>query len=130
MSALFFTTESFHPTTDRILACYKHFEKHMKLENMNKYCDMLDTIAIIPFCQPKDCLELWKERRFVSWKRREADIRLYMNYEVFRKATFEEQQILVKDVIIRSLEVVKQRCEAKKYRFDLEAIMNDLFSEE
>lgn len=122
MSGLFFSTESWHPAAERISECFMFFQSKMKVNDISKYCDAIDNIGIIPFSGPDKHMSDWKERKYISWVRREADIRLKIDFDVFTKAPIEMQRAMVRDVIIRSLEVVKSKCDARKLRFDI----NDL----
>ena len=76
MAGIVFSTESWHPAAERISECLAYFDARMKVIDLSKYCDALDTIGIIPFSGPNKHMSDWKERKYVSWSRREADIRL------------------------------------------------------
>ena len=130
MAGLFFSTESWHPAAERISECFTYFQSRMKVKNMSEYCDAIDTIGIIPFSGPDKYMSNLKERKYISWIRREADIRLRIDFNVFTKASMETQRIIVKDVIIRSLNVIKLKCDTKKLRFDIDNMIQDIFPEE
>lgn len=130
MSDVFFSTESWHPAASKIMKCFEWFERHMCLQPLHHYCNALDSIAIIPFCCPEKYLDGVKERKLIRWKSREADIRLRINFEEFRLASEEKQKEIVRDVIIRSLYVIYERCTAKQYRFDLGILIKDMFPDD
>lgn len=130
MSGLFFSTESWHPAAERISECFMFFQSKMKVNDISKYCDAIDNIGIIPFSGPDKHMSDWKERKYISWVRREADIRLKIDFDVFTKAPIEMQRAMVRDVIIRSLEVVKSKCDARKLRFDINDLIQDIFPED
>lgn len=106
------------------------FQSKMKVNDISKYCDAIDNIGIIPFSGPDKHMSDWKERKYISWVRREADIRLKIDFDVFTKAPIEMQRAMVRDVIIRSLEVVKSKCDARKLRFDINDLIQDIFPED
>lgn len=130
MSGLFFSTESWHPAAERISECFMFFQSKMKVNDISKYCDAIDNIGIIPFSGPDKHMSDWKERKYISWVRREADIRLKIDFDSFIKAPIETQRAMVRDVIIRSLEVVKSKCDARKLRFDINDLIQDIFPED
>lgn len=132
MKPIFFTTESQSPAASLISDCFQVIMKNMKVESLQKYTDCLDDIAIIPFCVDDEFMQTFqiKERKYIGWKRRDADIRLRMNFDTFVQATKEERMQQCKEVIIRSLEVIAKRCEAKKLRFDIVNLIQDIFPDE
>ena len=115
-----------------IVDCFLSIEQNMQVDTLRKYTDCLDDIAIIPFCVDDEFMQTFqiKERKYIGWKRRDADIRLRMNFDTFVRATKEERMQQCKEVIIRSLEVIAKRCEAKKLRFDVVTLIQDIFSDE
>ncbi len=130
MSGIFFSTESWHPAAERISECFVFFQERMKDIDLSAYCDALDVIGIIPFSGPDKHMSDWKERKYISWVRREADIRLRINFDTFVKSSREAQRAMVKEVIIKSLEIVKKKCAAKKLRFDIDQLLCDVFPDE
>ncbi len=129
MRPVFFTTESQAPAAYLISNCFEAIKKTMQVESLQKYTDCLDDIAIIPFCIDEEYMEIlqMKERKYVSWKNRYADIRLRMNFDMFVRATKEERMQKCKEVILCSLDIIKRKCEAKKLRFDIDALIHDIF---
>ena len=51
----------------------------------------------------------WKERRLIWRKKREADIRLRINYERFIKESTENKRLMVVDIIVKSIKVVQEK---------------------
>ena len=103
----------------------------MNLKPMGYYCEALDEIAIIPTCVSRNYIERHgglKERKYISWLRREADIRLYMEWESFVKLTPEAQRTQCEDVIRRSLDVVAERCERKRIAFKKDELLADILA--
>lgn len=100
MSGILFATEAWHPAGERISECLWYFQTRMNNIDLPLYCDALDTIGIIPFSGPDKYMSDWKERKYISWARREADIRLRIDFDTFVKASQENQRAMVKEVII------------------------------
>ena len=130
VAGIVFSTESWHPAAERISECFAYFDARTKVIDLSKYCDALDTIGIIPFSGPNKHMSDWKERKYVSWSRREADIRLRIDFDTFVKSSRETQRDIVKEIIIKSLEIIKHKCDAKKLRFDLDDMLYDMFPDE
>ena len=105
-------------------------KKNMRVTSLAKYTDALAHIGIIPVCMTEEFLSCWKERRYISWKKRYADIRLHVQLVPFVQAPKEERMAQCKRIVRDSLEVVAARCRAKKLRFDLDALLRDVFPEE
>lgn len=85
-SILFFSTESKSPASILIMQILNPVgaaftEKY----HAEKFSENLEKIAIIPVCIPESMIQDgWlKERRYVSLKKRYADIRLHIPYDAF-----------------------------------------------
>ncbi len=131
MRPIIFFTESQAPAAGRITECFLVIEKQCRVTSMMPYTDALDQIGIVPFCISEKFLRTmpYKERRFISWKNRYADIRLKMDFDAFIHATREEQMRLCRENLLCSLQIIKDRCDQKKQRFDLEALLKDIFAD-
>ena len=70
---------------------------------------------------------LVKERKYIGWKRKEADIRLFIPFIPFVQASKEEKLSICKEIIKKSLTEIHARCMVKKVRFDLETLLCDIF---
>ena len=81
------------------------------LENINNYGMEFREIAIIPSCMDDEFWTAtgWKERKQIWRKKREADIRLRMDYDRFMSGSLDERRLLFYDIIIKSIEVIKAR---------------------
>lgn len=97
------------------------------LEDINNYGTEFRSIAIIPTCFSDETWELigWKERKQIWRKKKEADIRLRMDYYQFKRSTPENKRLLTIDVIIKSLRVVQER---SKGDFKGEQLINDILN--
>lgn len=101
--------------------------KDKNLENTDNYGQEFSSIAVIPTCVSEKMWVIsgWKERRFISRKKREADIRLKMDYERFKSETKENKYILFADVIIKSILVVSQK---SKGDFNADKLIDDILN--
>ena len=97
------------------------------LENIDNYGTEFQSIAVIPTCFSDETWEFigWKERKQIWRKKKEADIRLRMDYYQFKRSTLENKRLLTIDVIIKSLKVVQDR---SKGDFKGEQLINDVLN--
>ena len=128
MSFILFSTESEIPAAQMIMVIFEDIKKKMVLKEASTYCDSIDEIGIIPCCVTQ---EYWnyhkcKERKYVSWKRREADIRLYMDWERFVHSSKEARVEKCKEIIIQSIQIVRDKCYARGMRFDYDSLVSDM----
>lgn len=129
MKPIFFSTESQAPASAMIMECFLSIARNMQVKSLSKYTDHLDIITIIPFCLDEEYMEIlqMKERKYISWKSRSADIRLQIDFNDFIHASIDERMYKCKEHIIYSLQIIKKRCEAKKIRFDIDDLIHDIF---
>ncbi len=129
MEPIGFSTESMAPAAHMIMDCFTEIKAHMKVSSLDKYTDALDSISIIPFCVDDDfkVRNGWRERKYVGWKRRDADIRLEVYFDKFIRLDKPGRMQMCKEVIIKSIEVVSAKCEKKKLRFDAAQLIADIF---
>lgn len=71
-----------------------------------RFSEKLDRLAIIPMCMPTVTL---KERRYISWKNRYADVRLIIPYHEFLRGSRAERISLCKKNIQDSVEYVRKK---------------------
>ncbi len=97
------------------------------LENVNNYGTEFRSIAVIPTCFSDETWNFigWKERKQIWRKKKEADIRLRMDYYQFKRSTPENKRLLFIDIIIKSLRVVQER---SKGDFKGEELINDILN--
>ena len=81
------------------------------LEDIDNYGTEFRIISIIPTCLDDHTWEIlgWKERKQIWRKKREADIRLRMDYYRFVKETAENQRLIFIDIIVKSIKVVQEK---------------------
>jgi len=86
-------------------------DKTIGLENINNYGTEFKEISIIPSCMDDELWNTlcWKERKQIWRKRKEADIRLRMDYNRFINETTENKRLLFIDIIIKSIQVVQEK---------------------
>ena len=125
---VFFSVEAEGGTAGVISNIFYGIRQQMNLKPMNCYCEAIDSIAIIPMCVSKESRAIFNspERKYVGWKRREADIRLYMDYEAFIEAALDGKIALCKKVIADSLDALEDRCRKKKIEFKKEMLLRDI----
>ncbi len=95
--------------TTRELSFVTDREAH--LEDVNNYGTEFRLIAIIPTCVDDGFWNAlgWKERKQIWRKKKEADIRLRMDYDRFVQETPENQRLMFIDIIVRSIQVVQEK---------------------
>lgn len=113
---LFFSLEAQDARLANILwdiKCQLHFvtDEEAGLEENDNYGKEFRSIAIIPTCVSNEFWKAlgWKERRLIWRKKREADIRLRINYERFIKESTENKRLMVVDIIVKSIKVVQEK---------------------
>lgn len=89
-----------------------------------RFSEKLDRLAIIPMCMPTVTL---KERRYISWKNRYADIRLVIPYREFLQGDRAERIGLCKRNIQDAVEYVRKKDETFEADRFLKAVW-DAFS--
>ena len=129
MSAIFFSTESQSPAAQMIIDCFQEIQQGMNVTSLVKYTDALSHISIIPFCVDEEFKATFncKERKYIGWKRKEADIRLFVPFLPFVQASKDERLSMCKEIIRESLVIIHAKCIAKGVRFDLESLLCDVF---
>lgn len=97
------------------------------LEYVNNYGTEFRSIGIIPTCFSDETWELigWKEQKQIWRKKKEADIRLRMDYYQFKRSNPENKRLLFIDIIIKSLKIVQER---SKGDFKGEQLINDILN--
>ena len=113
---LFFSLEAQDARLANILwdiKCQLHFvtDEEAGLEEIDNYGKEFRSIAIIPTGVSNEFWKavVWKERRLIWRKKREADIRLRINYERFIKESTENKRLMVVDIIVKSIKVVQEK---------------------
>lgn len=99
--------------------------QNIGLEDTDNYGTEFRIISIIPTCLDDNFWEAlgWKERKQIWRKKREADIRLRMDYYRFVKETPENQRLMFIDIIVKSIKVVQEK---SKGDFRGNELINDI----
>ncbi|MDO4544346.1 MAG: Imm44 family immunity protein [Clostridia bacterium] len=86
-------------------------DREANLENVDNYGTEFRCIAVIPTCLDDGFWNAsgWKERKQIWRKKKEADIRLRMDYDRFVRETPENQRLMFIDIIVKSIQVVQER---------------------
>lgn len=114
-SPLVFSTEAQAPAAAYITDCLLSIERNHRIVSLAPYTDALDSIGVIPWCMTdKFVLEGMKDRTYISWKNRYADIRLRIDFDALVHANKAERMRLCRENVLRSLAAVQARCRKKK----------------
>lgn len=75
------------------------------------YGTEFDSVSVIPTCVSESMWQAlgWKERRSIGYKKKQADIRLRMDYDRFIRETNENKLLLFTEIIVRSILVVQTK---------------------
>ncbi len=86
-------------------------DKSKGLTEIDNYGTEFCFISIIPSCMDDGFWNAlgWKERKQIWRKKREADIRLRMDYDRFVNETPENKRLMFIDIIVKSIQVVQER---------------------
>ena len=87
----------------------------------------LDQLAIIPTCLPS---ELLPERRYISWKKRYADVRLRIDYHDFLYGSQDERLKLCRENIRQAADHVRKKdatFEADRFLAAVEDVINEIY---
>ena len=122
MLGITFSAEAEPSAAERISDCFQYFESRMDVIRLARYCKVLDSIKIILFTAPDE-----KERKHISLKWREAEIRVRLDGDTFMKASQDEQRDMVRAAITRALEIIRDRSEVKNFRFECKSLLYDMF---
>ena len=100
-------------------------KKNVGLEETDNYGVEFRVVSIIPTCVDDNCwISLgWKERKLIRYTKREADIRLRMDYDRFVGETLENKRLMFIDIIIKSINVI---IEKSKLDFKGEKLISDI----
>ena len=86
-------------------------DKEAGLEEVDNYGTEFRLISVIPTCLDDQYWEAsgWKERKQIWRKKKEADIRLRMDYDRFVRETPENQRLMFIDIIVKSIQAVQEK---------------------
>ncbi len=115
-TGIFFSTESQAPASVIIMSILNKIDAYL-LENdytISRYTTVLDEIAIIPVCMSEEMIDrgFYKERKYISKKKRTADIRLHMDYNVFVTSDDNKRCLLCYKMMLNAGEYIEQQTQS------------------
>lgn len=97
--------------------------------DMTKYSGDITEVAVIVNCFPEDWMQkgFGKPRKYISYQKGYADIRLPMNFEKFMNAEHGMKYLMVVENIFDAITVIGERCRRSgKAEFDSERMIKEL----
>lgn len=105
-----------------VIGILNEYEANLKGHSIREYTDVLSDFGIFPSCASPSMREYSKERKYVSLKRRMADIRMWIILEDFRSADEDGKRQLIIDNIVNSAIIIQQKT---KGHFAVEKFLKD-----
>lgn len=108
----FFSAEASSPAGPMLMKILVEIERKLNALNTKRpFSENLDSIGIVPICLVRNLVEsgFGKQRKFVSLKKRYADIRLCIPYDTFVHASEEERRRLCKQNILDALIYISEK---------------------
>ena len=132
MSDLFISCDAQAPVSHLIHDINKllieRLESNIVVSNYTKDIDSIG-IIILSFTDEWKKWGHGKERRYISYKNRFADIRLNISYDEYLKSDKLTRFNIIKDTIISAIRIIDQRLNKKKgCSFDGQRMVNDIES--
>ncbi len=95
------------------------------LVSESKYGNEFVSIGIIPSCMEEKMWTAlgWKEKKLIKRTKREADIRIRMDYDRFIRESPSNKRLIFIKTIIESLKIVQEK---SKFDFKGEELINDI----
>ncbi len=109
---LFFSAEAKSPAGYLLVQAIHPIELQFNAKYASKYAtDRLENITIVFICTDEELLSqgFYNERRYISWKKKYADIRLQIPYLQFIHADTNARKAMMWDVIERAIEYLRKR---------------------
>lgn len=123
--SFFFSTEAKDPASALIIDILRPIEEEFRgTYYQTAFSNQLDSIAIIPICVPQIMIAqgFGKERKYVSLKKRIADIRLQIPYDEFINTYTARRIALCKENIHKAAQYIAYRDHTFKIDAFLSAI--------
>lgn len=103
----FVSLEAYEPAGAKLAGLLFPVEREFTNRHFGeRFSEQLDCLSIIPICMPT---VIYKERRYISWKNRFADIRLIIPYHEFLYSNQTERIALCKKNIVDAVEYVRKK---------------------
>lgn len=115
----FFSCEAYAPASGYIMALAREVTEKLSILSDKSYGDELVDIGIISICMPEYFYEdgAFPERRLFQRKLQSVDIRLKIDYKVFKRGPKERRKEMYKEHVIQSIETLRNKV-SKQYDFD------------
>lgn len=128
---IFLSAEIEGPITNKWFNLQKIFSEKLRKINDRNYGDNLTSIAVISILMREQFFEDggYKERKYYSVKRKEADIRLRIDYKDFMKASAEKREMIYRNHILESIQIAGEKAgkgfDTKRLLSDVEKILSE-----
>lgn len=122
---LFFSVEAWAPSAKIIMDILYPIEQLFNEKYSYKYeNEYLKQIAIIVMCSTKEKYINWyHERNYISRKHRFADMRLWIDFDVFMHVADDERKQMIWKTVLRALDNIRK----KKAIAKIDSLEKDLF---
>ena len=98
---------------------------------ISQFSDNIESICIVVNCHPdENLIRGWgKPRKYISYQKKYADIRLPIPYVEFVSSDYNHQYLMVVKNIVDSIRVIGEKCKkSKKAVFDSEGLIKTFLS--
>jgi hypothetical protein len=131
MSYMFISSETNAGIAYALGRIQREFKNVTESLKASEYGSDINEIGIIMICATHDLLDegFLKERKYVSWKKKYADMRLQIDYDWFDKADKATQRLLVAKNIIDSIRYIRDSAIKAKRNFEGDKLINEILSE-
>ena len=128
---IIYTAETFQSASTLFDSLFLEFRDALNKVQKNNYGKEFISILICPIIMPSDMQADYKERKFISRKKHEADIRLHVDYYKFVQGKLDinrfdylkQRRLLLTKNIVDSIMVIEKR---KKDDFQGERLIEDI----
>ena len=126
--SIFLSCEGDNILAPIIINIVRSLKLYIKSIDISNYTDALDSIGIIINCFNKNDINngFGKERKYISYKNRYADIRLLIDYDEFLNSDAQMRCTLVKDNIFSSIMIVHDKLNNNGINFDYKQLIHDI----
>lgn len=124
---LFFSSESYAPASTILMSILVPAEKLFQVKYGGiRFSQNIDQLSIVPICVPQNLIDegVGKVRRNISFKRRSADIRLRIPYQLLLESDEKTRQSLCIEIIKESATYVARRDNSFQFAKFMKAVNN------
>ncbi len=128
MNYIFISSETNAGIAYALSKVQREFEDVIENLKALNYGSDINEIGIIMICATHDLLDegFLKERKYISWKKKYADIRLQIDFDWFAKADKATQRLLVAKNIVDSIRFIRDSAIKAKRDFEGDKLINDI----